>query len=64
MGGFVKTKLRFELFDPTEEFIRQVVDGNRIRDVWPTRDNHFSEVGHAILAQQLFDYLQKNKHLE
>jgi len=37
--------------DPTQDFIRLVVENNWMKEVWPDpQDRHFSDVGHEILA--------------
>jgi len=53
-----------ELFDPTAAFIRQIAEEDLLSEVWPTLDNHFSEVGHRILAAQLLEYLVRENYLE
>lgn len=51
-------------FDPTAAFIRQIVEEDLLGEVWPTFDNHFSDVGHRILAAQLLEYLEGENYLE
>jgi hypothetical protein len=52
------------LFDPTAAFIQRLADEDLLSEVWPTFDNHFSEVGHTILAGQLLEYLQHENYLK
>jgi len=60
----ITDRLEIELFDPTEQFIHTIESENLVEASWPLpTDNHFSAVGHEIIASQLFAYLDRKGHL-
>jgi lysophospholipase L1-like esterase len=56
----ISDRLGIRFFDPTADFI-EIVRRRGIREeVWPTENTHFSEVGHAIVADLTHDWLVRS----
>jgi hypothetical protein len=56
----ITSRREIDLFDPTAEFIELLRQHGSAEEVWPnSRDRHFSELGHAILADQLRAFLEQ-----
>jgi lysophospholipase L1-like esterase len=54
----ITTRLGIDFFDPTPQLIEYVREQDLLRAVWPDPPGiHFSDIGHEILAKQLFEYL-------
>jgi lysophospholipase L1-like esterase len=61
----ITARLGIDLFDPTQEFLDRIRTGGLVEVCWPdAEDNHFSGMGHAILAEQLHEYLTANGLLD
>jgi lysophospholipase L1-like esterase len=50
-------RLGIRFFDPTADFIDTVRRRDIIEEVWPTSDKHFSDVGHAVIADLTYDWV-------
>ncbi len=61
----ITKRLGIELFDPTASFIRYIEAEDLVEATWPRPpDNHFSAVGHQIIADQLYEHLDRHGHFE
>jgi len=50
----ITARIGIEFYEPTQEFIKFVLDKDLMKTVWPNpKDKHFSALGHEILANLL-----------
>jgi hypothetical protein len=56
----ISERLGIRFFDPTADFIETAGRDDLARAIWPTRDKHFSDGGHAIIADLTYQWLAAN----
>jgi lysophospholipase L1-like esterase len=55
--GPIGERLGIRFFDPTADFLETTRRQDLARAIWPTRDKHFSDAGHAIVANLTYRWL-------